>query len=138
MSAEENIAVWRRWVEEGWQAEDTDAAVDELWAQNCVLQSPPILCQSADEFKQHVAAVKAAFPDITFSLDDTVAEGDKVGYNWTGSGTHQGDCMGISPTGKKITFPGSGIAHIVEGKIARVRENWDALGLMQQLGAIPK
>ena len=137
MSTEENKALTRRWLEEGWQAEDTDAAVEEFFAPNFVLQSPPVSVKSSDEYKQLVAAVKAGFPDIRFTLEDAIVEGDRVAYHWKAHGTHQGEYMGIAPTDKQIAINGTGIFRIAGGKFVESKENHDALGLLQQVGAIP-
>jgi predicted ester cyclase len=68
---------------------------------------------------------------------DLIAEGDKVAGRWTARGTHKGDLFGIPPTGKQGTVTGIDIYHFAGGKIEENWSNWDALGLMQQLGVIP-
>ena len=79
-----------------------------------------------------------AFPDITFTIEQMVAEGDKVAFQETWIGTHKGEFMGIAPTGKKVRMMNAGIIRIANGKF---QESWftlDEFGLMQQLGVIPK
>jgi steroid delta-isomerase-like uncharacterized protein len=79
----------------------------------------------------------AAFPDIQITVDDEIAEGDRVVCRWTVTGTHQGEFMGIPPAGKAVTRAGVAIYRLVNGKIA---ENWlfaDDVDFMQQLGALP-
>jgi len=78
----------------------------------------------------------ASFPDQRFTVEDLVAEGDKVVVRWTVRGTHQGELMGIAPTGKQVTVTGITIYQLTDGKIAEEIANWDAFGLMQHLGAI--
>jgi predicted ester cyclase len=78
-----------------------------------------------------------AFPDVLMSVEDQVAEGDKVVTRWIASGTHQGDMMGIAPTGNRVTVAGTSVERIVDGKIEETWDNYDALGMMQQIGAIP-
>jgi len=78
-----------------------------------------------------------AFPDISMTIDDQIAEGDKVVSRWTAVGTHTGEMMGIPPTGKKATVTGISIDRIADGKIVEEWENFDELGMMQQLGLIP-
>ena len=70
-------------------------------------------------------------------LEDMIAEGDKVAVRFTLRGTHGGDLMGIPPTGKPVAVTGIDINRIADGKIAERWANFDALGLMQQLGVIP-
>lgn len=84
-----------------------------------------------------MASLLAAFPDGRWTIEDQVAEGDKVVTRFSFTGTHQGEFMGIAPTGKRVTTSGMVIDRIVEGKIVEEREEWDALGMMQQLGAVP-
>ena len=80
----------------------------------------------------------AAFPDAQATIEDLIAEGDKVVTRSTLRGTHRGEFMGIAPTGKHVTFTGIAIFRIEEGKIAEGWNNFDVLGLMQQLGVIPQ
>jgi predicted ester cyclase len=78
-----------------------------------------------------------AFPDVQMHVEDQVAEGDMVVTRWIASGTHQGDLMGIAPTGNRVTVAGTSIERVVNGKIEETWDNYDALGMMQQIGAIP-
>jgi len=87
--------------------------------------------------KQSAAGYRAAFPDITFVVDEQIAEGDTVVTRWTGRGTHEGDLFGIAPTGKQATVTGISIDRIADGKVVEDHTNWDTFGLMQQIGAIP-
>lgn len=88
------------------------------------------------------AMLRTAFPDYQMTIDDQLAEADKVATVWTASGTHQGEWaspMGpVAATGKAATWTGTTTLHIVGGKIAEViGTNWDHLGILQQLGALP-
>jgi steroid delta-isomerase-like uncharacterized protein len=78
-----------------------------------------------------------AFPDATYSMDDSIAEGDKVANRYTLRGTHKGAFMGIPPTGKQIVVKGANIYRISEGKIVETWDFLDTFGMMAQLGAIP-
>jgi steroid delta-isomerase-like uncharacterized protein len=71
---------------------------------------------------------------VHFTVEDLIAEGDKVVGRWTFRGTHRGDFMGIPPTGKKVSIMGIAIYRIARGKIAEAWVAWDAMGLMHQLG----
>ncbi len=88
------------------------------------------------------AMLRTAFPDYQLTIDDQIAEADKVATVWTGSGTHHGEWASpigpVSPTGKAATWTGTTTLRIAEGKIAEVvGTNWDHLGILQQLGALP-
>jgi predicted ester cyclase len=91
-----------------------------------------------EQTKQFTAASYKNIPDLNSTIEDMVAEGDKVVVRFTIHGTHNGEFMGIAPTGKKFTQAGTSIYRIAGGKIAEVWWLADTLGLMQQLGAIPK
>ena len=87
--------------------------------------------------KETAKMYRNAFPDVQLSIEDQVAEGDKVVTRWIGSGTHQGEMMGIAPTGNQVRVDGMTISRIEDGKIVEEWEIYDALGMMQQLEAIP-
>jgi steroid delta-isomerase-like uncharacterized protein len=136
MSAEQNKAIVSRWVEGGWNNGDL-SLVDEFYA-NYTLHSNGIPdVQGAEEFKAFVRMYRSAFPDIHFTLEDMVAEGDKVAWRVTTRGTHQGDFMGIPPTDRPIEVSSSIVSRFEDGTWA---EDWvllDTLGMLQQLGVIP-
>ena len=138
MSALDNKALIRRWVEalnNGTWAE----AADVLFTTTFVLHdpmAPPGLPAGPQGMKDYVAPYFAAFPDLQFTVEDQIADGDRVTTRYTGQGTHRGELMGIAPTGKHATATGITIFRIEEGKMAQMWQNWDALGLMQQVGAI--
>ena len=137
MSLEENKTIERRYMEEVWTKGNL-AAVDELVANNYV-DHTPMLGGSPDlqGSKQFVTVVTAAFPDWHPTIEDMIAEGDKVVVRFRGSGTHKGEFMGIPPTGKQVTMMAIAIHRIAGGKIV---ENWlqaDMLGMMVQLGVVP-
>ena len=84
-----------------------------------------------------LAMFRGAFPDIHFHLEHEIAEGDLVTTRFTGHGTHQGELMGIPATGKEVTFSGIVILRFSNGKIVERWEEFDMMGMMMQLGAIP-
>ena len=84
--------------------------------------------------KQLFSSLYAAFPDFHIDVEDMIAEGDRIVARVTGSGTHQGEFMGIAPTGNRVEFSAIDIARIVEGKIVEHWSNSDQLGLIHQLG----
>lgn len=137
MSRQENVAIVNRYMEEVWNEGNLDA-VDELLAEEYVHGTPPPgMRPDREGFKQYVAMMREAFPDLSQTVEDTVAEGDKVVQRWTGRGTHTGALMGTSPTGTEVTIRGISIYRISGGKIARDWTIVDLLGLMQQLGVVP-
>jgi len=90
-----------------------------------------------EAYKIQAAMFLSAFPDLRFTVEDTVAEKDKLVASWTISGTHKGEFMGIRPTNKKVSVEGITIHYIANGKIIDSNISWDALGLMRQLGVFP-
>jgi len=90
-----------------------------------------------EEFKQFLSLYLTAFPDARFTVEDDLAEGDLVVSRSTLCGTHQGEFMGIPPTGKPVTVTGIAIDRIVGGKFVEGWLNFDALGMLHQLGVIP-
>ena len=137
MTTETNKAIIRRIVEEI-QNRDNLALIDELLAPNFVNHTPaPGLPPDREGIKQLLSMFRAAFPDGSMTIEDMVAEGDKVVSRKTYRGTHQGEFMGIPPTGKHVTVGLIDIMHIVDGKVV---EHWnvgDDLSMLQQLGVLP-
>jgi predicted ester cyclase len=125
MSAEENKAVVRREQEELWNhTGDLDAA-EELFAAG-----------EAEAAKQEAADFRRGFPDVISTIEDLIAEGDKVVARWRSRATHQGDYMGIAPTGNRVGFTGISFYRIEGGKIVQSWNSEDRLGLMRQIGAV--
>ena len=136
MSAEENKALVRRFVEEFWN-EGNMSAADELMAVDAEIHMPTGEMVDLDGLKGFAATFRGAFPDWHSTLEELIAEGDRVAERWTGRGTHQGELQGIPPTGKRVEAPGSVFYRIVGGEIVEFRGQLDMMSLMQQLGAIP-
>ena len=135
MSAEENKALVRRFVEEFWN-EGNMSAADELMAPDAKIHLPSGEVVNPDEAKGFAARWRESFPDWHSTFEELVAEGDRVAERWTGRGTHRGELQGIPPTGKRVEGPGSVFYRIVGGKIVELRASFDMMGLMQQLGAL--
>ena len=137
LSAEEMKALSRRFVEEGWNQGNL-AVFDEGNAPQYVDHgAAPGQGPGAEGYKQAVQMTRAGFPDLHITIEDMIAEGDRVVTRWTARGTHQGEYMGIPPTGKSVEIGGVNIGRVENGKFV---ENWaysDQLVLMQQLGVIP-
>lgn len=137
MSANKEII--RRVVDGVWNDRNF-AIVDELVAQEYVGHDPtqPEPIQGREGFKQFASMYQSAFHDAAVTIDDQIAEGDRVVTRWTGRGTHTGELMGISPTGKEVTVSGITVSRLADGKIAEEWELMDALGMLVQLGAVPQ
>jgi steroid delta-isomerase-like uncharacterized protein len=136
MSAEENKALVRRFVEEFWN-EGNPTAADELMAIDAAIHMPTGEVVNLDGLKSFAATWRGSFPDWHSTVEELIAEGDKVAERWTGRGTHRGELQGIPPTGKRVEVPGSVFYRIVGGKIVEFRGQLDMMSLMQQLGVIP-
>ena len=136
MSAEENKALVRRFVEEFWNQGNT-SAVDELMEIDAAIHMPTGEIVDHDGLKSFAATWRRSFPDWHSTFEELIAEGDKVAERWTGRGTHRGELQGTPPTGKRVEVPGSVFYRIVGGKIVGFRGQLDMMSLMQQLGVIP-
>jgi len=135
MSTEQNKANDRRIIE-GLNQGNVNV-LDELMVLNFVDHEASTTMQGLEAFKQFVSAYLTAFPDLHFTIEDQIAEEDKTTLRYTARGTHRGDLMGIPPTGKQVTVTGIFITRWANGKAEESWLNFDALGMMQQLGVIP-
>ena len=136
MSTEEAKAITRRHIEKV-MSEGDIAAIDELFASNVAFHDPATPggeIHGTSNLKQFFTDLHAGFA-MHFTVEDMFAEGDRVACRWTGHFTHRGEFAGIPPTGKRAIAAGMGIFKIAGGKIEEVWVNFDALGLVQQLGA---
>jgi steroid delta-isomerase-like uncharacterized protein len=137
MSAEANKALIRRYYEELWNRWDL-AVADEIIADDLTFRgSLAVTVRGRDGFKQYVALVRSAFPDFHNTIEELVAEGDRVAARLKYRGTHQGDLFGMAPTGRKVSYAGAAFFRITEGKIVNGWILGDILGLLRQLGALP-
>ena len=137
--SDENKAISGRFID-AFNAGNYDA-IDDLVTPDWVSHDPmraPDLPPGAEGIKIEIEGYKAAFPDLTITIEQQIAEGDFVVTRWSGRGTQRGELMGVSATGREAIATGITIDRIAHGKIAETWENWDALGLMRQLGAIPE
>jgi steroid delta-isomerase-like uncharacterized protein len=137
VSIQENKAVVRRFIEELLSADNFSVA-DEILAPDFRFYfagSPEPM--DLERYKAFLVMRRAAFPDRRFTVEDMVAEGDKVSARFTMRGTHQGEFRGMAPTGKTVTMTGIDIIRLREGKMVEDRVEVDQLGMLQQLGVIP-
>jgi len=135
MSAELNKALLHRYIEEVWEKENP-AAVDNFlaptYARHRSPTTPPL---TREDQKQLLAAFRTAFPDVKITIEDVIAEGDKVAFRSTMRGTHQGEFLGIAPTGQEVTFGLLDVIRIEDGKFVEQWGGPDIYDLMQQLSA---
>src|SRR5919112_6865402 len=127
MSVEENKDLVRREQEELWNHSGNLDSAEELFA-----------VDQAEAAKQEAADFRRGFPDVISTIEDLIAEGDKVVARWRSRATHRGNYMGIAPSGKEVEFTGISVYRI-EGD--RIDMSWnieDQLGLLRQIGAFPE
>ena len=131
--SEQNKELIYRWFEEVWN-KGRIAAIDELLTEDCLahgLGAAPLVGPAG--FKPVVQTLRTAFPDIRIVVEDIVAEGDKVAARAVVRGTHQGDYLGIPPTGRQIEVHGISFGRIKDGKISEAWNNYDFQGLKEQI-----
>ena len=127
MLLEENKAIVRRF-NDGFNRKDL-AVIDDLFAPNLV--------DRGLQLKHNITEIHKGFPDIHRPIEDIIAEGDKVWMYVKGTGTHTGEYLGITPTGKKFTFSGVTIFRVVDSKIVDIESDvWDFMDLYKQIGII--
>lgn len=140
MSVEENKAIIYRWIEEAWNQGKVDIA-DELYADHFIakdIDDPDKVLQGPGDIKHYVIATRSAFPDIHFTIDHLLAEGDEVVGAFTIRGTHKGFLGDIEPTGKRVVFKAVDIWRLADSKIVeRCVASVDRVALLQQLGVLP-
>ena len=137
--SEQNKAIVRRLFEELWNKGNLSVA-EELYAPNYTHHDPstPDFGRGPESERKRATHYRTAFPDLKLTIEDIIAEGETVMARWSCRGTHKGDLSGIAPTGKQFTISGVTIARLTNGKLAEGYVNWEALGLMQQLGVAPE
>ncbi|HLV93869.1 MAG TPA: ester cyclase [Candidatus Acidoferrales bacterium] len=116
------------------------ALIEQLFAPTYTHHDPssPDVGRGPEGYKKLVAMYRGAFPDLRFTYDDLVAEGETVSVRWSTRATHKGDLHGIKPTGKEMSISGISVCHFAGGKIVDEWVNWDSLGMLQQLGVVPQ
>ena len=104
---------------------------------DCVYHAPSVGEIRGEALRQFFASVLRAFPDVQRTVMDQFSDDIHVVTRWTYTGTHKGPFRGIAPTGKRVTITGISIHRVADGRIAEEWQEWDSLGLMEQLGVIP-
>jgi steroid delta-isomerase-like uncharacterized protein len=142
--SEENKEKACRLLEEAFN-EGNFGVVDEIVASGCVLLDPalPEEIRGPEGIKGFVQMYRSAYPDTHITVEDQIAEGDDVVTRWTGRGTHQRELLGVPPSGNRVEVSGitldrfSGAKGFSGAKAVESWTNYDALGMMQQIGAAP-
>lgn len=133
--SEENKALARR----SWEAPDNLNIIDEVYAPDLIWHDPGQEIRGTEEAKRYISTYKSAFPDLSVTVEDEIAEGDKVVTRWTIRGTHQGEIEEFGPpTGRQVEMKGISISRIEGGKIVEEWNSYDNLAVMQQLGLVPE
>jgi steroid delta-isomerase-like uncharacterized protein len=138
MSTEKNQIVIKRYIDEFWSQGKVELAT-ELISPDYTRTDPstPWVTGDREGIKQLMLALKAAFPDLTFTSKEVITNADTVVVYWTTTGTHQGELLGIAPTRKTVDIMGTSIYHLADGQMVGETTVWDTFGMMQQLGVIP-
>jgi steroid delta-isomerase-like uncharacterized protein len=131
----DNKQIVHRFMDECWSQGKLNS-VSELVATTCLIHDPvfPSLTSGAENIRRHIESCRNGFPDLRFSVDDTIAERNEVVVHWTGTGTHKGQFLGMSPTNKTVSVSGTTIFRIENAKIAEQWVHWNLMSMMEQLG----
>ncbi len=134
---EQNKTIIRQFIDETLNQGDIEAA-EKFVARDVVEQVPfPGQGPGIEGVKDVLGGMRAAFPDLHWTVEEQIAEGDKVVTRFEWTGTHRGQFLGVAPTGRSVQVWGIVIDRLQDGKIKDTRILMDALSLMAQLGAIP-
>ena len=138
MNTESNKAIVRRYFEAVFN-DKRFALVSELFAPDAIytLAGLPESVQGPAAIESAAASFLTGVPDLQMTIESLIAEADQVAVRYTGRGTHQGDLMGIPPTGDRIILPGIAWYRVAEGKIVAGWDSADIVGLLAQIGALP-
>ena len=134
----DNKSIVRRLYDEVWNKRKIDLVAEIISPSHALLDPFVSGSQVGPElYRRRIQELTASFPDLRFTLDDLIAEKDKVVAAWVISATHKGEFMNIPATGKKVSVEGITIHYIRDGKILDSNARWDSMGLLRQLGALP-
>jgi steroid delta-isomerase-like uncharacterized protein len=137
--SEANKSLVRRWFEEVWN-QGREETIDELFAVSGVgygLGDTEAALRGPAEFKPFVRNLRGGLPDIHMTIEDCIAEGDRVTVRITAEGTHKGGHLGVAPSGRRVHIEGIVVVRIENGQIVEGWNSWDQLGLLRQIGALP-
>ena len=138
MSTEENKTIFRRYVEEVGNEGNLEVA-DEIFDHYLAHQSDgSVLERGPQDVKRFMSEFREAFSGFHTTIEDQISEGDKVVTRWRMNGTHRGEFRGIAPTEAELEVTGIGVFRFSEGKVVESWDNFDQLGMMQQLGVVAR
>ena len=129
-------AVVRRWTEDLWNGRLE--LIEDLFAPHMVDHNPlPGQAPGGDGQRQVIELFRSAFPDLSVTAHDVVVAGRTAAVRWSASGTHRGEMLGVAPAGRHVTMHGIDIVRVDGDRIIERWGEFDALGLLAQLGAVP-
>ncbi len=136
-TTDQNKQVVQRFVEECWNQGNLNKA-SEFLADQIRFHDPvfPNLNTGIQNVKNHIEGCRRAFPDLKFTIEDTIAERNEVVLHWRAHGTHKGEFLGMQPTNRKVTVDGTSIYRLEGLKISESHANWNLATMMAQLGVI--
>jgi steroid delta-isomerase-like uncharacterized protein len=134
-----NVELAHRWFEEVWNNRRLEV-IDEMASRDALGEGQlhhgaPI---NIEQFREFARELQQAFPQLHLKIEDTIAADDRVVIRWHTEMVHEGAFMGVAATGRKVSLTGITILRFAEGKIVQGWDNWDQLGLLAQIGAIPE
>jgi len=128
-----NKEIAHRFIEEVWNQGKLDA-LDDIVTNDIIIHVAGRDIKGIENFKKFILGYRNAFPDIKFTIEEQIAQGDKVVERYTIRSTHQGELQGIPPTGKQIKIASIDITRFLDGKIVERWGEFDSIGMMMQLG----
>ena len=137
MSADKNIQIMRRWFQEVWNEGRTET-IHDLFSPHAVAhgqESAEGELHGPHEFEAFVRKIRAAFPDMQLTVEDVFATDDKGVLRWSGVMKHTGDALGMPASGRTVRLRGITLVRFADGKVVESWDNWDQLGMLQQIGA---
>jgi steroid delta-isomerase-like uncharacterized protein len=135
--SQDNAAIVRRFADEVITRGEIERAGEFAWED--VVEQVPLPGQGPglDGLKDILRAMRAGFPDLAFTIEEQISEGDKVASRFTWTGTHRGAFLGIPATGRPVRVWGMVIDRLMDGRIKETRILMDTMGMMAQLGVVP-
>ena len=125
----------RKVIEEVWNQKNP-GLLEGFYTEDFVMHTPIGKFEGPSGYRQIYDTYVNAFSDCQFTIDDELSAGDRNVVRYTFSGTHDGELMGVAPTGKRVSISGISISRLVGGKVAEEWPVWDQMGVMQQIGAV--
>jgi steroid delta-isomerase-like uncharacterized protein len=134
--SQDNLTLARRAIEEVWNRGNYEV-LPELVANDILIHAAPDDILGHDGVRHFYDSLRQAFPDIHFTIEDQLADGDRIATRWSAQGTHKGMFQGLPATGKLVRLTGIDIDRFVNGKVVECWPEANELGLLQQLGLLP-